>query len=573
MKSASLLGICVALAVVASCKKGAEPSRSRDEVVKTQPISASAAATELAWDDLPSGAPYVPPQCYTKTQDASGRTHNPCFTCHVDTPPPNYIKDGSLQLTYEFGPPALENRWTNLFVDRSAAIAATSDEQITTYVRQDNYVDLSKSLAALPAAWDRDHDGKWSGFMPDAVFRFDADGFDQTPDGKDTGWRAYTYLPVPGGFWPTNGSFGDAMIRLPQVFRQDPSGKPSRDAYVANLAIVESLIARRDVPIAELDERALDADLDGNGKLGKTTLVRYRWAPGGGGMTYAGIAKELQAQLAAGLFPEGTELLHSLRYLDVEGAQVVPAARMKELRYMRKTKWLSFGFLETQAMREAREKAESPNKRRTMLGNAERGISNAAGWRLQAFIEDAKGALRPQTLEEHAACIGCHSGVGATDDSVFSFGRKLGGEQRQRGWYAGNLRGVGELTRADGEGEYSHYLAQNGAGDELRANDELLTKFFDAHGKVRPEMAKLLKTDVSVLLLPSAERALVLDKAYRSIVLEQSFIHGRDATVKPAQNVHRSLPNDEQPTGVSLAVTQRRAAPHFLASNNSLSLP
>jgi hypothetical protein len=161
----------------------------------------------------------VPPQCYTKTQDATGKVHNPCFTCHVDTPAPNYISDGALQLAYEFGPPALQNRWTNLFVDRTAEIAAVTDEQITAYVRRSNYVDLTRTLADPPHAWDRDRDGKWTGFVPDAAFEFDADGFDRTPTGQDTGWRAYTYFPVPGGFWPTNGSFGDAMIRLPEVFR------------------------------------------------------------------------------------------------------------------------------------------------------------------------------------------------------------------------------------------------------------------------------------------------------------------------------------------------------------------
>ncbi|RYZ10331.1 MAG: hypothetical protein EOO73_01800 [Myxococcales bacterium] len=566
MNRASLLTSWVVFALAVGCKKAPEPSRLHDVARPAERVLASAGTVGPAWDALPSGAPYVPPQCYTKTRGSDGRTHNPCFTCHVDTPPPNYIKDGSLQLGYEFGPPALENRWTNLFVDRTAQVAAISDDEITSYVRRDNYIGLTQSLADLPAAWDRDHDGKWTGFVPDAAFYFDADGFDRSPDGKETGWRAYTYFPVPGGFWPTNGSFGDAMIRLPEVYRLDASGKPSRDAYVANLAILESLIARRDVPIPELDERALDADLDGNHELTRAKLVRYRWAPGGGGMTYAGKAKPLQAQLAAGLFPEGTELLHSLRYLDVQNGQVVPAARMKELRYMRKAKWLSFGYLETQAMREAREKSESPNKRRVMLGDAEHGISNAAGWRLQAFIEDAQGALRPQTLEEHAACIGCHSGVGATDDSVFSFSRKLAGDRRHRGWYAGDLHGIGEPTRADGEGEYSHYLAQNGAGDELRQNDELERKFFDSQGRVRPDMVQKLKTDVAVLLLPTAERALLLDKAYRSIVLEQSFTQGRDATIVPAKNVHQSLPDDEQPTGVTVAVQARRAPPRFLAS-------
>ena len=231
---------------------------------------------------------------------------------------------------------------------------------------------------------------------------------------------------------------------------------------------------------------------------------------------------------------------------------------------MVKTSWLSYGRLEDQAMKEAIEKETSPSKTRAILGSAERGISNGAGWRLSAFIEDADGALRPQTLEEQAFCVGCHSGIGVTDDSVLSFGRKLGANALRRGWFhptQHDLRGVGELVRADGRGEYSHYLAQNGAGDELRANDELSSRFFDAKGELRHEMAARLRTDVSALLLPSATRALVLDKAYRSIVREQSFVRGRDATVSPATNVHRRLPDGEPlATGIEEPVTDRRRA-------------
>lgn len=558
MASRSVCSLCLALAALVGCKKVSAPS---------QPAELQRAATAaLEWDALPSGAPYVPPQCYTKTQDASGNVHNPCFTCHVDSPPPNYIKDGELQLAYAFSPPAQKNRWTNLFVDRRAVVAAISDAEILAYVREDNYAALAPRLSSPPAEWDRDRDGRWTGFVPDAAYHFDEDGFDRAADGTLTGWRAYTYFPLPGGFWPTNGSFGDALVRLPEPFRTDGAGKPSREVYVANLAILESLIARRDVTIPELDERALEADLDGDGKYAKATRVKFRWAPGGGGMSYVGMAKELRAQLAVGLFPEGTELIHSLRYLDVQGGHVVRARRMKELRYMRKTKWLSFGYLETQAMREAREKEISPSKRRFMRGDAEQGISNDAGWRLQAFIEDAQGALRPQTLEEQAFCIGCHSGVGATDDSVFSFGRKLGVEHPRLGWLDGDLSGIGEPKRADGSGEYSHYLEQNGAGDELRANDEILRDFFDGQGELRPERRQQLARDVSFLLLPSPGRALTLNKAYRSIVLEQSFAKGRDATILPVAHAHRELAEEPLPTGVEHVVAPRRAAPRFLAS-------
>lgn len=341
-----------------------------------------------------------------------------------------------------------------------------------------------------------------------------------------------------------------------------------------NLAILESLLTRRDVVLAATDERALGQDLDGDGAMGTARVLRYRWKPGGGGMSWVGRAGALLAQgkahLLPGLFPEGTELAHSLRYLDVQDGKVRPAPRMKELRYMVKQGWLTYGQLELQAVGEASEKASSPQKRRLMLGDAERGINNGSGWRLQGFIEDAQGELRPQTREEHAFCIGCHSGIGATDDSVFSFGRRQPASSFQRGWShvtQRDLTNIAEPLRADGRGEYTHYLEANGAGDELRANDEVQARFFDVAGKLKPEMLVRLKTDVSTLLIPSAERALRLDKAYRVLVREQSFAHGRDATITPVRNVHRELPEDAAQTGVDEPVVdRRRASPKAVAS-------
>lgn len=575
MKHASrALALVAALALVIGCRK--DKNLAQPIPASSARAAAPAPRAQLDWDGLPRGTPYVPPQCYTKTRDEQGQVHNPCFTCHVNTPPPNYILDGDLQLAYDFSPPAAQNRWTNLFVDRRPMIRATSDEAVLAYVRRDNLAALAERLAAPPRDWDRDGDGRWSGYVPDVGYHFDADGFDHDAQGNETGFRAYSYFPLPGGFWPTNGSFGDALIRLPEAFRRDESDRPSRAVYIANLAILEALIARRDVTIAPVDERELGADIDGDGKLGPARRVRYRWRAGGGGMTYAGRAAELQrqgkVQLAAGLFPEGTELVHSLRYLDVKDDKVVPAARLKELRYMKKAAFMSFGALEAQALREAAEKEASPDKRRLMRGSAERGIGNGAGWRLQGFIEDESGELRPQTLGEHAFCIGCHSGIGATDDSVFSFGRKLGSEQRARGWFHSSqagLDGIGEPQRADGRGEYSHYLDLNGAGDELRANGELIARFFDAQGRLIPEKAHELSRDVTSLLLPSPERALLLDKAYLAIVREQSFDRGRDATPEPAQNVLERKPNEpQQATGVEQPITERRAAASALALRN-----
>ncbi|WP_394831231.1 hypothetical protein LVJ94_32440 [Pendulispora rubella] len=499
----------------------------------------------------PSGTPYIPPQCYTKTQDETGRVHNPCFTCHADSAPPNYVADGSLQLAYEFAPPSRVNPWTNLFVDRTAAVAEISDEWITNYVRQDNYRTVARGTAV--------------GWRPDIAFQFDDDGFDRAADGQPTGWRAYAYYPLPGSFWPTNGSFGDALIRLPAAFREHRDGRFDRGVYTVNLAILEALIARHDVPIAPSDEGALGQDLDGDGTLGEARVVRYRWKPGGGGMAWVGRAAVLQGEgsvhLAAGLFPEGTEFAHSLRYLDVENGRVRMAPRMKELRYMVKRRWMTYGEFEQQAAAEASEKTQSPHKTRAMVADGEGGIGSGAGWRLQGFIEDAGGALRTQTVEEHAFCIGCHSGIGVTDDSVISFGRKLPAASFQRGWFhptQRGLEGLHEPTRADGRGEYTSYLEWNGAGDELRANDEVLTRFFDGNGQLEPAMAARASSDVSVLLLPSSARALRLDKAYRVIVHEQSFARGRDATVAPALHVHRALPEGDPPTGIAEARLDRR---------------
>lgn len=517
--------------------------------------------------EAPTGTPYIPPQCYTKTRDAAGRVHNPCYTCHVDTLAPNYVQDSALQTSYDFGPRSRVNPWSNLFVDRSAAIAAISDDEIRRYVDVDNYSGLAARLVQS-TEWDSDGDEKWSGFVPDIAFHFDGEGFDRSPDDSYTGWRAYGYFPLPGTFFPTNGSYGDALVRLPEAFRQDASGKLDSATYATNLAILEAIVSRHDVAIPATDEAKVGTDLDGDGRRSLARRVRFRWNPGQNTMTWAGRAGHLQASghlhLLAGLFPVGTEFAHSLRYLDVQGSEVRMARRMKELRYMIKTRFMSYGAFEQQATGEAAEKASSPHKLRAMVGSTERGIGNRGGWRLQGFIEDAAGALRPQTLQEHAFCIGCHSGVGVTDDSVFSFSRKLDSRGFQRGWFHWSqhtLAGTAEPVRADGRGEYTHYLRSNGAGDELRENDEVIQRFFDARGTLRADMAQRVHRDVSLLLLPSPERALLLDKAYRVIVEEQSFERGRDATLKPSANVHRVLPEEALETGVAMAELDRRRSP------------
>lgn len=521
-----------------------------------------ATAFDLKDRTLTNPTAYIPSQCYTATVDQAGKAHNPCFTCHVRSRAPNYIiGDADLQLEYAFPAPALKNPWTNLFVDRSAAIAAVSDAEIDAYVAQDNYFDadgtitLARRLADLPAEWDEDGDGTWAGYVPDCHFAFDAEGFDHAPDGTPTGWRAFAYVPLPGGFWPTNGSTDDVLIRLAEPFRTDNNGTYDAEIYKVNLAIAEALIRRADVAIDPVDEARLGVDLDKDGTLGTAGRIAYDWAPlDGRTMSWVGAAQgEL---LAAGLFPVGTEFLHTVRYIDVASGEVAMAARLKEVRYGVKTRWQTYADLEAGGLAEAKERAAFPDRIAMFEGSLEEGIHNGMGWRYQAFIEDATGALRPQSFEETVFCIGCHGGIGVNDDAAIAFPRKLpANNAHARGWYhwtQKSLAGTPEPMRADGRRELLTYLELNGAGDEFRNNAEVIERFLDARGGVRPEAAATLKGDISTLLFPSPERARTLNKAYREIVREQSFIKGRDAAARPTENVHRAVePN--QPTGIGEA--------------------
>ena len=189
--------------------------------------------------------------------------------------------------------------------------------------------------------------------------------------------------------------------------------------------------------------------------------------------------------------------------------------------------------------------------------NASSATSNPAsstgqGWRFQGFIEDASGALRPQTYEESLTCAGCHAGVGKTIDNTFSYARKDDDRKRAYGWYPWSpeapIGAFPDPIRADGKGEYATYLARNGAGDEFRANVELLKRYVE--GEDAKASLAGLKTNVAPLLAPSANRALDLDKAYRLIVREQSYDRGRAPVLAPLdETVHRNVKPGE-PTGI-----------------------
>jgi hypothetical protein len=480
------------------------------------------------------------------------------------------VADGELQLTRKLPSGALQNGWPNLFDPPLRRMASAADETVLRHVRASNYlvdgrIVLADALRSLPPAWDGQGDGKWDGFVPDVGYRFDGEGFDHRPDGAETGWRAFAYYPLPGAFMPTNGSAGDVLIRLDPAFRQGAAGASDRAVYVVNLAIVEALITRADVPVDDLDEHELQADLDLDGKLGVAQRVVFREVAGRASpMHYVGKARVLEASgelpIAPGLFPVGTEFFHTVRYLDVTDAgEVMPAAHLKELRYAKKMRWYAAADLKAVVEGEAREQAKSSDGSRPVLWAFDRGIDNGQGWNLQGFIEAADGSLRPQTFEETAYCAGCHGGVGRTRDSIFAFARKLPAEAPSRGWFHFTQRGLRGLPEPRSRGdahEYSEYLREAQGGDDYAENDEVRRRFFDEAGALRPEAVARLHADATLLLLPSKERAMDLDRAYLATVREQSFTRGRDTLPAALHNVLAVVsPGDR--TGVKRPILDR----------------
>jgi hypothetical protein len=558
-----LLLIGSATASLISCG-GNEPDNGNDPSV-TYPVDSSVDLTDIT---VSNRTVYITSQCYTKTKDSDGGIHNPCFTCHFAPDKPNFLDDSALQVELPFPQRALTNPFDNLFEDRTARIAAISDQEILDYVGTDNYkaTDGTIMLAALlsgelPKNWDIDGDRLWEGYIPDCHFNFDNEGFDIDPTGGYTGWRAFGYYPFLGTFWPTNGSTDDVLIRLDSPFREDENGDFDLDVYKLNLSIVEALVKQRDITISSVDEARFQIDLNDNGVFDQATTIVHKSANNGTDMSYAGRARLLQQagelQIASGLYPVGTEFLHSVRYLQPnDDGGISLANRMKELRYARKETWYTYGELWQVAVREANERTLNEDAVRAIVGDLERGMRDQ-GWRYQGFIEDRNGNLRPQSQEENFFCTGCHFGTGATMDTVFSFTRKFGNDSFQKGWYHWSqkgLVGIAEPIREDGEFEYTHYLQQNGAGDEFRGNDEVMDRFFNADGSLVNSEIEALHNDISLLLFPSRERALQLNKAYRTIVEDQDFYLGRDANIAPVENVHQSLTIRNQPTGIATPV-------------------
>lgn len=380
--------------------------------------------------------PQIPAQCYTET---SRGAQNTCQYCHTNAAYKAGLGNnnpqagaepriGNFQLEYayapydNYAPLASVNRWENTLrpellrqvVANLGLDPATWDMQ--SYIRGDNWQAAFQQRSGDLKAWDagvpapfrlfpaldpQDLPAKADGFVRSAQAK---QGFFQDEHGWLTGWRALNFMPY-GIFTPLTGSVSGVYIRLPVPFMQNEAGDFDLAVYKANLALLEQAIQDR---------------------LTATSPSQYE-------------GKAQDVKVERGLYPLGTEFAHPLHYVDVQAdgsdTRISPfpgtrSRRVKEIRYMYKARtW------EPSHFRPA-EKAEGVG----VYGNDQQGwVDNGAGWLLAGFIEDKKGALRPQTREEMTQCIACHSGItrtefpsftsgtGNTIDSTWAMARKFSG--------------------------------------------------------------------------------------------------------------------------------------------------
>ncbi|MDK2596749.1 hypothetical protein QNM18_16995 [Pseudoalteromonas sp. P94(2023)] len=527
-----LISTLATLVLLAGCTDAPEQSK----ILPTEDVLASQGAPYQPGDDIPAMAyidhdevynpeSVIPPQCYTKTEGVN----NPCYACHQSyhgqKQRPNVMNDGDLQGDYEFSDLGLTNHWKNLFIDRSDLIKTISDQEITNWIEQDNYTPFIEKMAKR---------SDWRGeITPLENLAFPEKAFDELGFARDgSGWVAFNYKPFPSTFWPTNGSTGDVMIRLPRNF-QTLKGQYNKDVYLANLSLTElALKGLNEISVPAISEQHIGQDLNNDGQLTEIVLIKKQ-------AHYVGDA---DAPLAHMLYPEGTELLHTVRYLGVDKqGNIYNAPRLKELRYMKKHNFKTNQEIAASYYREAKEKEFEKLPITLYLGD--KGVNNTFGWTINGYIEDSQGELRPQHAQELAFCNGCHKTVGSTYDQTFSFARKVEGAA---GWGYINLKTQQDVPNiGEEQGEFLTYMSRVGGGDEFRQNQEMLKKWFTG-GKVDKEKVQKA-VNLYELITPSKERALALNKAYLTIVKEQSFLFGRDATMVKAKNVLEQVDDSQAP--------------------------
>lgn len=538
MKPLALL--CIALGLFACTEKtelqtNVEKTQLKKDITLTTQVEAEflpgeaiPAMAYIKHNEVYNPESVIPPQCYTKTDGVN----NPCYACHQTYPReekrPNVLSDGGLQGSYEFSDLGFTNHWKNLFIDRRPLIQEISDEEIKNWINQDNYTAYIQKLKA---------DTAWKGEIPEIEnLAFPEQAFGELGIANDgSHWVAFNYKPFPSTFWPTNGSTGDAMIRLPNAFRE-VSGSFSQDVYFANLGLVEmALKDSHHASVPPVSEKEIGVDIDGDGKLTDevNSIVRRD--------NYVGDAAGVK--LAKMLYPEGTEFLHTVRYIGVDDyGNIYNAPRMKEVRYMKKHKFRSKASLKSSYEREIKEKQFGQLPQTISMGDT--GINNTFGWTINGHIENENGQLRPQNHQEMIFCNGCHRTLGATFDQTFSFPRKVDGAE---GWGYIDLTAMSDVPNiGEEQGEFLTYMQRVGGGDEFRQNKEMLERWFNPDGSVNKSKVESVDS-LYALITPSARRALDLNKAYLTIVEEQSYLFGRDATLVEATNVLREVDDSQAP--------------------------
>ncbi|CAM4129517.1 hypothetical protein [Pseudoalteromonas byunsanensis] len=517
------------LGLLSGCEKSIQQEVQKNTLTVTAPFKQDDDIPAVAYiqhHEIYNAESVIPPQCYTKTDGVN----NPCYACHQtdkrDKNKPNQMFDGHLQGNYEFSDLGTKNHWKNLFIDRTELVKDISDEHILAWINQDNYSPFIEKLK---------QNSDWQGeITPIDNLAYPEKAFDEFGFARDgSGWVAFNYKPFPSTFWPTNGSTGDVMIRLPEEFRTH-QGVYNRDVYLANLSLVEIALKGLDgISVPELDEQRIGEDLNQDGQLSRISYLSKR-------SHYVGDTKD---ELAYQLYPQGTEFLHTVRYIGVDQqGNIYNAPRMKEVRYMKKHRFKSKAALASSYYREAKEKSFENLPQTLYLGD--KGVNNTFGWLINGYIEDAQGQLRPQHEQELAFCNGCHKTVGSTYDQTFSFARKVTG---RNGWGYIDLKSMQDAPNVgEDQGEFLTYMTRVGGGDEFRQNQEMLARWFNSDGSVDKDKIMQAKT-LYELITPSAERALALNKAYLTIVKEQSYIFGRDATLVEATNVLQHIDESQSP--------------------------
>src|SRR5690606_31886358 len=197
-----------------------------------------------------------------------------------------------------------------------------------------------------------------------------------------------------------------------------------------NLTLAEKNIKDIDkASIWPVDENKIGFEIDLNGILSVTKTV---------GKSTHYIVNDSYTGIDFQQFHAKTKITHSVLYIGIaEDDSIYIPSRMKELRYMKKINVLSRATITSRYDNERKENLLGllPN----FISRGDSGFDNGQGWFIQGFIEDYDGNLRPQSHEENMCCMGCHTGIGTTIDSTFSYARKLIGAA---GWGYINLKGM-----------------------------------------------------------------------------------------------------------------------------------